>query len=310
MHHGLAESLRHIQDECAGRVPFDHAALARVAAAIEQGRRFPPSTFALYYDLVPALLRGDSASATALTDALARERPIEAPLAVLGLDDPVLADHRERYLRFMNSDEANKFDFLPPMPEQVRDFRNQFDCACALLALAIPELLEEMRAIISEIVLVVGPENGTMQFDGGSAYRLWGALFLNAERRQTRVELIEVLAHESGHSVLFGLSTEEAPVLNTDDERFPSPLRVEGRPMDGVFHATYVSARMHWAMSRLIASGYLTEEELKIAVKARDDDRRAFEDGYSTVAAHAHLTDTGRRALDAARAYMSEAEAA
>ena len=77
--------------------------------------------------------------------------------------------------------------------------------------------------------------------------------------------------------------------------------------MDGVYHAAFVSARMHWAMSRLIASGLLSDEEMALAVTARDDDRRNFEKGYATVSAHGQLTRTGRLALDAARTYMTEA---
>lgn len=307
MHHGLGASLIHIQEQCAGQVPFDQAALTRMIDDIGQRRRFPPSTFALYYELVPALLRGDIESAVALFHQLARERPIDAPLAVFALDDPALAGSRERYLRFMNGDEPYKFEFLPPAPEQVQDFRSQFARACDLLGKAMPELLEEMRAIISEVILVAGPKNATKRFDGGSCYSLWGAVFLNAARCATRVELVEALAHESGHSVLFGLSTDEATVSNPDDDRFPSPLRADGRPMDGVFHATYVSARMHWAMSRLVESGLLTEEELELAATARDEDKHNFEKGYDTVVAHARLTATGRAAIDAALTYMRSA---
>jgi hypothetical protein len=64
---------------------------------------------------------------------------------------------------------------------------------------------------------------------------------------------------------------------------------------------------MHWAMSRLLDSGLLTEEERLLASEARDADRRNFESGYRTVAAHGRLTRTGRIAIDAARAYISEA---
>ncbi|WP_284735686.1 aKG-HExxH-type peptide beta-hydroxylase [Dongia deserti] len=307
MQNGLAESLCHIQERCVGKLPFDHAGVMRIVAEIQRGRRFPPSTFALYYDLVPALLGDDEATVLALFDALARERPVDASLQVLGLDDPALRACRERYVRFMNSDPSCPFDFLPPAPEQIDAFNRQFDRACDLLRQASPKLLEEMRAIISQVILVMGSKGARMQFDGGSAYRLWGALFLNAERHQTRIELAEVLAHESGHSVLFGLSTEEVLVLNPDEELFDSPLRIEPRPMDGVFHATYVSARMHWAMSRLIASGLLTEEECAQAVKARAEDRRNFENGYAIVAAHARLTKTGRTAIESALSYMRQA---
>jgi HEXXH motif-containing protein len=146
-----------------------------------------------------------------------------------------------------------------------------------------------------------------VHFDGGSSYQLWGALFLNAVRHKTRIDVIDSIAHESAHSRLFGLCTEEAPVTNPDEEVHPSPLRREKRPMDGVYHATFVSARMHWAMARLIASGRLRGAARRLPSAARDSDRRNFESGYRTVAAHGRLTRTGRIAIDAARAYISEA---
>jgi HEXXH motif-containing protein len=110
-------------------------------------------------------------------------------------------------------------------------------------------------------VLVVA-DDATMHFEAGSSYRLWGAMLLNAVRRKTRIEIIESVAHENAHSRLFGLCTEEPAVQNPDQELYPSPLRVDPRPMDGVYHATFVSARMHWTMSRVIASGLLTAEGL------------------------------------------------
>jgi hypothetical protein len=77
--------------------------------------------------------------------------------------------------------------------------------------------------------------------------------------------------------------------------------------MDGVYHATFVSARMHWTMSRVIDSGLLTGDELVAAEKSRAQDRRNFDSGYDTVKRHGRLTETGRLALDAAVSYMSAA---
>jgi hypothetical protein len=307
MHAGLADSLRQICQASAGKVAFDRGAIDRLIAAIESGHRLPPNVFALYYELVPALLEGRLEEASALLAELGLQRPIQAPFRMLALGEPAFADRAERYLRLMNDDTDYKFEFLPPSAEDLAAFTRQFADVMDLLARAAPEFLAELKALISELILVVGPKNAKAHFDGGSSYQLWGALFLNAVRHTTRIDVIDSLAHESAHSRLFGLCTEEAPVRNPDDELHASPLRAEKRPMDGVYHATFVSARMHWAMSRLIASGLLTEEELALAVKARDDDRCNFEKGYDTVAAHARLTDTGRIALDAAVTYMRNA---
>ena len=74
------------------------------------------------------------------------------------------------------------------------------------------------------------------------------------------LSLLETLAHEAAHSLLFGIQISGPLVLNPDDARFASPLRVDLRPMDGVYHATFVSARMHFAMQELLASGLLKGE--------------------------------------------------
>ena len=42
---------------------------------------------------------------------------------------------------------------------------------------------------------------------------------------------------------------------------FSSPLRTDPRPMDGVVHATYVVARMHQTISRLLDAGVLSETD-------------------------------------------------
>ena len=307
MHMGLAESLRHLCERSDGKIAFDLPAMTALIRTIEAGNRLPPLAFALYYDLVPDLLAGNEAKAGALFAELGRQRPIVEPLSVLSLDEPAMQDRAERYLRFMSDDEAVPIEFVPPSAELVATFRSRFADAIKLLAVAAPALLAELRAIISEIILVVAPPGAKIQFDGGSAYRLWGALFSNADRCKTRVDVVEALAHEGGHSMVFGLCTEEAPVLNPEQELFPSPLRPEPRPMEGVYHATFVSARMHWAMSRLIESGLLTDEEYSLAARARDDDRANFESGYETVAAHARLSPTGRQAIDAAYGYMCTA---
>lgn len=307
MHAGLADSLRQICAASDGKVEFDRGAIERLIGDIEGGRRLSPSAFAIYYELVPALIESRLEDARLLFAELARQRPVELRFSVTALGEPGMMAKEARYLRFMNGDTAYRHVFLPPSAEDIAAFKGQFASVLGLLEQAAPELLAELIALISELILVVGPPDAKVHFDGGSSYQLWGALFLNAVRHKTRIDVIDSLAHESAHSRLFGLCTEEAPVTNPDDELYPSPLRREARPMDGVYHATFVSARMHWAMSRLIASGLLTEEERILAIQARDADRRNFEKGYETVAAHGQLTRTGQIALDAARAYMSEA---
>ncbi len=74
--------------------------------------------------------------------------------------------------------------------------------------------------------------------------------------------------------------------------------------MDGIYHATFVSARMHWAMSELAKSHLLTEAERDRARKAADEDLRNFQSGYSVVEAHGKLSEVGRSLMANAKAYI------
>jgi HEXXH motif-containing protein len=306
-HTALAESLRHILEQSRGDLSVDEEAIRRLMGRLEAGERFPPSTFALYYDLVPALLMGEQQRAEALFRALAQEQPILEPMRLVPLGDPKISPGAERYIRFMNSEGPMKHTFRPPRAAVVDSFVQRFPGTMELLQRAVPEFVEEVRAQISEIVLLVVADDAKMKFEAGSSYRLPGAMFVNAASRKTRIEIIETLAHENAHSRLFGLCTEEAAVRNDDGELYPSPLRVDPRPMDGVYHATFVSARMHWTMSRIIDSGLLATEELVDAEHSRAHDRRSFESGYETVARHGRLTETGHKAMEAAVGYMRAA---
>jgi HEXXH motif-containing protein len=167
-----------------------------------------------------------------------------------------------------------------------------------------PEIAAEIRSLLTEIVFVSGVPNGSLHFDGATSFFCWGALFLNADRHRALVEMIDGLTHESAHAYLFSLSFGDSFVENPDDELHRSPLRRDPRPLDGIFHATYVSARMHYALSHLVESGVLSESHESEARNALAASHTAFSDGFKILSDHALLTPLGRRVIDAARGYM------
>ena len=104
---------------------------------------------------------------------------------------------------------------------------------------------------------------------------------------------------------IFGLCTHGPLHENDDVERYASPLRFDARPMDGIIHATYVTARMHLAVQRLIESGVLNREQLAEARKANADNAKWFASGMETVDRHARLTPLGKEVMENARRYMA-----
>lgn len=303
----LAESLQHIAEQGAGIVPFDAQALAEMIAGLKQGYRYPPSVFGIYFELALALMEGRNQEAGRLFAELVRESPISGQFRIVALGAPEIALHTERYTALMDTDPTISLGIRPPSPEIEQHFRQRLQRGFDLLEKAAPDLAAEFKALVSEVCIVVGDKDARMQFDGGSSYMLWGALFLNATSHETDVAMVEVLAHESAHSLLFGYTTEETLVNNPDEELYDSPLRVDPRPMDGIYHATYVSARMHWAMSRLLEANVLDDGARERAESAREADRRNFEAGHEVVRKHGQLTETGRALMDSAAAYMKSA---
>jgi HEXXH motif-containing protein len=137
---------------------------------------------------------------------------------------------------------------------------------------------------------------------------LWGAIIINANQRSGELAMVQMLAHESSHNLLFGFSADESLVENSPEELFPSPLRKDPRPMDGIYHATFVVARMHRAVKGLIDGGILSAAQKEIAEKELADNERLFSSGIETVDRFAKLTRLGRAVMDGAKAYMARAQ--
>lgn len=303
----LAASLRHVTDACGERLPFDRSATARLIDSLEAGARCSPQAFACYYELVSALIDGNDEEALKSFSELSTQQAMAAARVMEPLRPFEACARSARYHRMMVGEEAIMLGMLPP-PAPIADaFAERFERGMAMMHRAVPELAGEVDAIVHEVVPIASDPDRDGQIDGGSHFQLWGALFLNADFHKTDVAMLEVIAHESAHSLLFGLCTEEMLVSNDDSELYSSPLRADLRPMDGIYHATFVSARMHWAMSRLLESGAaqgVCNDEIAAACVA---DRRNFEAGDSVVRQHGQLTRLGSELMDGARRYMATA---
>ena len=307
MHAELAASLRHVCERSRGIVPFDEKGMGRLIGSLQAATPHSPLVFARYYALVTALLENDDREAAALFERLSSASPASPEQTVAPLDEPHTSARGAVYRDMMTGDEDAEIGIVPPRPDVAAAFRERYRRAMALVDEVMPELGGEIRAIVREVVLVAADPARDTVFQGGSHFQLWGALFLNAELHPTVEAVVEVVAHESAHSLLFGFCTEEPLVHNPDEDLYPSPLRADPRPMDGIYHATFVSARMHRALSRLIESGRLSEESQAGAIRARTEDRNNFEAGYRVVAEHGDLSGVGRALMDGARAYMDAA---
>jgi len=311
MHAELAASLAYLQDRLAAggsAVPgLDAARLDAPLVRIRDGSRLAPMTFIAYYDLAAALMEGDEPAARSALDRLAQAQPAPPGRVHRPLRPPESCARSARYAELFGGESPDDITLRPLPAERADAFADRFERGMTLMRAVYPELAGEVEAIVHEVVAIGSDPGKAMQMDGASHYRLWGALFLNADFHPTDAAMVEVIAHESAHSLLFGLCTEEPLVDNDDEPVFTSPLRTDRRPMDGIYHATFVSARMHLAMTRLLASGLLDDAARVAAVAALEADRVNFEAGDSVIRQHGVLTPLGREVMEGARRYMAAA---
>ena len=305
--YNLAASLNEIAHAIGADIGFAPSQAEHLSRRITAGP-VSPGLFTIYTDLVQAALRDDAAEATALAQALAPacDRGVQSLRVVTLTDDDLGPGQAERYRRIITADETDMMIPLAKVGEAERSRAATLIAATlSLLDVAAPEIAGELRALVREVVTVHSAtppkDSEALELDGASSFYVWGALFLNSARQQGRVSMAVTLVHEATHGLLFGMSLGAPLVENGPEERYKSPLRDDPRPMDGLFHATYVLARMIDCLQRLLRSSELTADEHSAAQVALAQHQAEYEAGLATVAASARFSDIGAAAFDAMR---------
>jgi hypothetical protein len=306
----MARSFSVLCKTIARQRPEFRSSLTRCVACLLAGP-VRPGIFALYSDLVEAIFSEDEpAFLSALTTIDEFDIAASDEVRAVTLTDedlgPGMAD---RFLRHLDDDPTSPLRVAPVSPEELERASDCLTETCVLIESVVPELSREIRALVRDVVFVANePVDDGLAFHGASTFYLWGALFLNARMHPDRVSMAEGLAHEAAHSLLLGYTLGDPLVENDASELFVSPLREDPRPMDGIVHATYVLARMHYCIERLLASRALNaaERDRLEAMKLR---RKAdYLQGLQIVASSARFTPVGRSIFAGARDYMSQTD--
>ncbi len=302
MHRALCASLHHLAetvapDACARDLRF-------VAETCSSDRELPPEVYGWYYALCFPLLGGDVDGARGAVKKLAN-RPLggSPDLKVHAIDHPDIAPMRALFLSRL--DLRGEFALAAPTG-QVQDVGRRLEDGLSLLRQTIPELYGELSVLVRRIILIATPDTGR-PFDGAAVYQLWRLLFLNENRLADRIDLIETLIHEAVHIFLFGNTIETALTLNDPTETHYSVIRREKRPVDGVYHAMIVNARIVWAFSKLQERRDLFSV-LERRRMAWTVDRHAemYEQNKSVIAQYGKLSEIGERISQDAAACMDK----
>jgi HEXXH motif-containing protein len=160
------------------------------------------------------------------------------------------------------------------------------DEARARIARCLPELAREHAAILGGVV----PVGAHDQISYSASYKeAIGLAYLSLH--PSAITMTEALIHETQHSKANLLAWSDSLVEN-GDERYPSPVRPDPRPIWGVLlavHAFLPVALFHRELLRL--GDPLADAERFLAVC------RVNHDGMETLRAHARPTELGGRLL-------------
>jgi len=312
LHARFRDSLDHLLERCAGHVPFDAARATALVARLERPERVPPALIGQYFEAVAAIDAADLPGVRSAIDGLMAFDPEEVPeaLRIRPLNpDTFSGDGEATFRRHFVGEGLDDRQIGHLSGAAAAKACDEIGRSLALLERTAPDSHAEMATLISEIVPARGMPLDEFEFDGASSLKRWGAILINMSRPRSRVELAETLVHEAAHASLFAMSPLEFYVENGADERYPSPLRVDPRPLDGIYHATFVLARMHHAMREVASCEAATQAHRDEARHLAQRSSRNFFDSLSVLADHARYTPTGREIMAETEAYMREVAA-
>ena len=305
MHRALIDSVTYLASAMADQgLTVKSQRVSEWAAQAASNSQLRPSVFGAYFDLVAAIQSDDQGAALVLLDEVISSRPAQQAATINHLGRDYTERETDRFQRYMGNGRTGASGIDVPHDEDADHFQRLIKDAFNWIDRAVPELGAEFRALIRDIILVSPDDRSADVFEGGTSFKLWGALFLNAESEFTPAQLVTSLAHEEGHAALFGACRNEMLVENPDSEVFWSPIRQAERPLEGIFHAAFVSARMLYVMKHQVADTSLSAQDRARAIQDAEKAAHIYTEGVEIVRQNGRLTQTGATilaALDAQR---------
>jgi HEXXH motif-containing protein len=219
------------------------------------------------------------------------------------------AHELDQMTRWWDIEPANRMAMMAASEEDFARSCCEIGVTMQHLRDAAPELHGEVETVIRDIVMSQPDGTNLINYSGASSFALWGAFTINAETQREWLQLYRQIVHEAGHNLLFAIARDEGLIADDPSIRHASPIREDARPLDGIFHAAYVSAREALAFEALLVrqdqTGFLSEEDAAIVEDLLEISVPAFWDASETLRKHAQLTDLGARVLTDCEAYMA-----
>jgi hypothetical protein len=291
----IRKSINYLINECSDKLNFRDKRIDLALSKISKVNRLLPEIHYLHHLLQAAMRLQDPiqvrTSLLKLIDAICTDPDENEWISISSLSD----SEWEKFIvieakRLTNQDLGKEAKIEPILGSELTLATNILNAALTMIARYDPDMFDEIQEQVRVIKLFRGKVTR-----GLTDVRILGAMLIRSPHEAVNPLLyfLEHVIHEASHIHLNCLMSIDPLILNSSSERFISPLRPDPRPMVGVFHATYVSARI----SRTFMTLYrLTENKdfLHTLAETLDETIR----GISEIRKHAKLTVHGCELVD------------
>jgi HEXXH motif-containing protein len=263
-----------------------------------------PWVFCLYSKLVAELSRAAQCDAESF-NAIVEAASLPAAQGVIPLRDSTIPDSWwDHFQLLLDTEEPYPFGPVAPSAEQFSRCEDEIAASLELMRSIDSVWYEEVKRLLRSIILGSPPNSEPASyFDGATTFFFWSATLLNANHSRSPIPWVDLLVHESSHVLLFGLSSDGGLTRNSGQERYDSPIRAEKRPIEGIFHACFVTTRVHLAMKRLLDTGSLHEDDRRLAIQHRQHNEEAGRESLAVLVRHAEPTRLGKAILSELQEY-------
>jgi hypothetical protein len=291
----LAESLDYLGDYARANLGIEFAQLAEIRQRL-QSRTVSPWMYCLFSKLTVELSKDAPGNVASLLDDIRAASSLDAAEGVVPFGDRHPASWWNQIQVLVDTDRKRPLRMQAPDAGAFEACKCDVDAGLSLLRQTDAEFYAEVALLLRTIVLGSSAP-GTDGFNGVSTFFYWGGTVLDVVLKRSPIDIIDLLVHESSHNLLFALSSRAALTKDSGKERYFSPVRTDERPMDGIFHACFVTSRVHLCLDRLIRSGQLDAKQLEEARGSLAYNESAARQSLDFLKQQAKLTATGEKVL-------------
>lgn len=307
---GLIEHLNYLKDVCTERTSFCTSFLSETLIEAEshlrqaETNRLSGTLVAAYTELEYSMRTGAPEKIEYCLNSFRHRRIGGNPLTVSSLSGENLSpqeslDVMEVFMRELSSSGQASNIFVPEDREAVGRSLEAIQFAMTAINRVAPELYDEISRMITDIVII-----DSTKTNAASTFSAFGVIVLKfLKPHQTWTTYVEHIVHEAAHHLLFAIFSQYEVFAESTDRRFKSPLRSEPRPLDAIFHATFVLCRVIYILKKMCDSSLYPDfrRTAEYTYHNPADLIDQFLEGHDTLDKNAVLTKFGELFLESSR---------